>query len=58
MNWLLKRERRTEEFEALWKVIAKAPVRRIIAYQNPGKIGDLCALIVADADHTFSRVRV
>lgn len=34
MNWLLNRERRAEEFEELWTVVKKVPVRRIVPHRD------------------------
>lgn len=58
MNWLLDRERRAEEFHDLWKVVGRVPVRRIIAHEDPGKIGQLCELILADAARVLGGVNV
>jgi hypothetical protein len=58
MNWLLDRERRAEEFDELSKLVRKIPVRRIIAHENPEKIGRLCELIRADAARVLSGVSV
>lgn len=55
MNWLLDRERRAEEFDALGKVVSEIPVRRIVAHSDAGKIGVLCELIQADVDKTFGK---
>ena len=58
MNWLLDRERRAEEFHDLWNVVGKIPVRRIIAHEDPSKIGELCDLIVADSARVLGSVNV
>jgi len=50
MNWLLDRSQRAGEFEALSKLVKQVPVRRIIPHVDPGRIGALCELIVADAE--------
>jgi hypothetical protein len=50
MNWLLDREQRAAEFDALGKLVAQVPVRRIVPHVDPGRIGALCELIVADAE--------
>ncbi len=49
MNWLLDRRQRAAEFEALSKLVTQVPVRRIVPHLDPGRIGALCELIVADA---------
>jgi hypothetical protein len=50
MNWLLDRSQRAAEFHALAKLVAQVPVRRIVPHLDPGRIGALCDLIVADAE--------
>ena len=50
MNWLLDRRQRAAEFDALSKLVAQVPVRRIVPHLDPGRIGVLCELIVADAE--------
>lgn len=49
MNWLLDREQRAAEFDALSKLVRQVPVRRIVPHADPGRIGELCDLILADA---------
>lgn len=50
MNWLLDRSQRAAEFDALGKLVAEVPIRRIVPHLNPGRIGALCELIVTDAE--------
>lgn len=50
MNWLLDRRQRAIEFDALGKLVAQVPVRRIVPHADPRRIGALCELIVADAE--------
>ncbi len=50
MNWLLDRSQRAAEFDALTKLVAQVPIRRIVPHLDPGRIGALCELIVADAE--------
>jgi hypothetical protein len=50
MNWLLDRSQRAAEFEALGKLVAQVPIRRIVPHVDPERIGALCELIVADAE--------
>ena len=50
MNWLLDRRQRAAEFDTLAKLVAEVPVRRIVPHVDPGRIGALCELIVADAE--------
>ncbi len=49
MNWLLDRNQRAAEFDALSKLVTQVPVRRIVPHADPGRIGELCDLILADA---------
>jgi hypothetical protein len=49
MNWLLDRNQRAAEFDALSKLVMQVPVRRIVPHADPGRIGHLCDLILADA---------
>ena len=49
MNWLLDRDQRAAEFDALSKLVTQVPVRRIVPHADPGRIGELCDLILADA---------
>jgi len=50
MNWLLEHRQRAAEFDALSKLVKQVPIRRIIPHVDPGRIGALCELIVADAE--------
>jgi hypothetical protein len=49
MNWLLDRSQRAAEFSALSKLVTQVAVRRIVPHADPGRIGELCDLILADA---------
>jgi len=49
MNWLLDREQRAVEFDALSRLVQQVPVRRIIPHSDPGRIPALCELIQEDA---------
>jgi hypothetical protein len=49
MNWLLDRDQRAAEFDALSKLVTQVPVRRIVPHADSGRIGELCDLILADA---------
>ena len=49
MNWVLDREQRAKEFDALWRLVQRVPVRRILPHANPEKIAALCNLILQDA---------
>lgn len=49
MNWLLDRERRAEEFDELWRVAQRVPVRRVVAHTDGAAINALCEIIMMDA---------
>jgi len=49
MNWLLDRQQRAVEFDTLARLVQEVPVRRIVASTDANRIGELCNLIVADA---------
>lgn len=49
MNWVLGREQRAKEFEALSRLVEQLNVRRIVPHAQAAKIGDLCDLILRDA---------
>ena len=49
MNWILDRSQRAAEFEVLARLISRIPVRRVVPHRDPGRIGALCDLILADA---------
>ncbi|MGB2628209.1 MAG: hypothetical protein WAK20_15600 [Candidatus Acidiferrum sp.] len=49
MNWLLDREQRAVEFDFLARLVSHVPVSRIIPHADAKKIGELCSLIVSDA---------
>jgi hypothetical protein len=49
MNWLLEREQRAAEVDALARLVQRVPVRRIVPHSDPKRIGELCNLIVGDA---------
>ena len=50
MNWMLDRRQRAAEFDVLSKLVTQVPIRRIVPHLDPGRIGALCELIVADAE--------
>jgi len=49
MNWLLDRYQRAAELDALARLVANVPVRRIVPHADPARIGSLCELIIKDA---------
>jgi hypothetical protein len=55
MNWLLDREQRAVEFDALAQLVQNIPVRRIVPHTDPKKIGELCNLIVREAEALLRR---
>ncbi len=50
MNWLLDRRQRAAEVDALSRLVTQVPIRRIVPHVDPGRLGALCELIVADAE--------
>ena len=54
MNWVLDREQRAKEFEALCRVVQQVPVRRLVPHSNAEKITGLCELILQDAGAALS----
>jgi hypothetical protein len=54
MNWLLDRRQRATEFDALSELVNLVPIRRIVPHLDPGRIGTLCELIIADAERLFA----
>jgi hypothetical protein len=55
MNWLLDREQRAAEFDALARLVQRVPVRRIMPHADPKRIGELCNLIVGDAQSILKK---
>ena len=58
MNWLLDQRQRAAEFDALGKLVTEVPIRRIVPHVDPGRIGALCELIVADAERVSTAYAV
>ncbi len=54
MNWLLDRTQRAVELDALARIVARVPVRRIVPHSDPAHVGALCDLIVTDAARLFA----
>jgi len=50
MNWLLDRDQRAIELDALTKLVTKVPVRRIVPHVDGARIVALCDLILEDAE--------
>ena len=48
VNYLLDREMRAAEFEALGRLVATTPMRRAVAHADPARVGELCEAIIAD----------
>lgn len=55
MNWLINRKQKAEELDALAKLVARVPVRRIVPHADPQRLGALCELVMKDAEHTSGR---
>jgi len=54
MNWVLDREQRAKEFDALCRLVQRVPVRRIVPHSKPEKLAGLCDLILRDASAILS----
>ena len=54
MNWVLNREQRAKEFDTLYQLVQRVPVRRIVPHSKPGKLAGLCDLILRDASAILS----
>jgi hypothetical protein len=50
MNWILDRKQRAAEFDVLARIVANTPVRRVVAHSDAAKIGNLCELLISDAE--------
>ena len=55
MNWLLDRCQRVAELDMLTKLVATVPVRRIVPHADPARIGDLCDVLISDAERASQR---
>jgi len=53
MNWVIDKEQRAAEFETLSRLVEQTSVRRIVPHARPEKIGELCTVILADAERQF-----
>jgi hypothetical protein len=50
MNWLLDRNQRAAELDALTTLVRNVPLRRIVPHADPERLGALCELILEDAE--------
>ena len=55
MNWLLDRNQRAAELDALTRLVANVSVRRIVPHTDPARLGALCELIIKDAKRLSGR---
>ena len=55
MNWLSDRTQRASELDALARIVARVPARRIVPHSDPARVDALCDLIVTDAERLFAR---
>ena len=55
MNWLLDRNQRAAELDALTRLVANVSVRRIVPHTDPARLGALCELIIKDATRLSGR---
>jgi hypothetical protein len=49
MNYLLGKEQRAAEFDAISRLVSRVPVRRLIPNGDPEKIASMCELLQIDA---------
>jgi len=49
MNWLLTKEQRAAEFDAVARLTEDVMMRRLFPHKNPARLGTLCELIEKDA---------
>ena len=49
MNWLLDKEQRAMELDVLSRLASSVPVRRIVPHADPGRINELCEVILGDS---------
>ncbi len=49
MNFVLDREQRAAEFDALSRMVLRVPARRIVPHEDPSRLGELCDLLRKDA---------
>ena len=50
MNWVIGPEQRAAEFDTLCRLVEHVQVRRIVPHAKPEKIGELCDLVLRDAE--------
>lgn len=48
MNWLVDRSQRAADFDALSRLVARVPVRRIVPHEDPSRLGALCDVLLDD----------
>ena len=54
MNWVLGSAQRATEFDSICRLVEQVSVRRIVPHESPEKIGQLCDLILQDAEAFLS----
>jgi hypothetical protein len=50
MNWFLDSRQRAVEFDVLTRLAASLPVRRLVPHTDPGRIVQMCDLLLRDAE--------
>jgi hypothetical protein len=55
MNWLLDRNQRALELDALTRLVTRVPVRKIVPHVDPARVWALCELIMKDAERVSER---
>ena len=49
MNYLLEKQQRADEFDAIARLVSQVPVRRLVPSSDPAKISAMCELLEANA---------
>ncbi len=56
MNYLLDKEQRASEFDAVARLVSGITVRRLIPHSDTGKIGAMCKLLQTDSADIAERM--
>ena len=57
MNWVIGSEQRAAEFDTLCRLVDRVEVRRVVPHERAEKIGELCDLILRDAEVFLSATK-
>jgi hypothetical protein len=56
MNYLLDKQQRASEFDAVARLVSGTAMRRLIPHSDPAKIGAMCELLQTDSADTAGRI--